>query len=91
MGVRENKVEVYLDREIRKLGGITRKWTGHAGIPDRIVLIDGTVVFVEVKTVDGRLSSVQKREHERLEGHGANVAIVYGNHGVDEFIYALKK
>ena len=91
MGVRENKVEVYLDQEIRKLGGITRKWTGHPGIPDRIVIIKGRVVFVEVKTVDGRSSSVQKREHARLEENGANVAIVYGNHGVDEFIYALKK
>lgn len=45
MGVRENKVEKYLDEQVTKLGGITRKWVspGRDGVPDRIVIKPVTV------------------------------------------------
>lgn len=92
MGVRENKVETYLDKEVTALGGLTRKWVspGRDGVPDRIVFISNIVWFVEVKTVDGVMSTAQKREHQRLMGRGARVTTVYGNAGVDEFIAELK-
>jgi hypothetical protein len=88
MGVRENKVEKYLDKEVQKLGGITRKWVspGRDGVPDRIVIIKGKVFFVEVKTTDGKLSDVQRRECDRLEDAGADVTVVYGDASVDWFI-----
>lgn len=88
MGVRENKVEKYLDSEVKKIGGITRKWVspGRDGVPDRIVIVKGQIWFVEVKTVDGRLSVAQNREHARLIEAGANVCTVYGEEGVDSFI-----
>ena len=88
MGVRENKVEKHLDSEVTKLGGITRKWVspGHDGVPDRIVILDGTVYFVEVKTTDGVLESWQEREHERLNSAGVDVSTVYGDAGVDAWI-----
>jgi hypothetical protein len=88
MGVRENKVEMYLNKEVVKLGGITRKWVcpSNDGVTDRIVIIRGLVVFVEVKTVEGRLAPVQIREHERLVEHGAKVRTVYGEGGVNDFI-----
>lgn len=88
VGTRENKVEKYLDKEVKKLGGITRKWVspGRDGVPDRIVIIKGEVWFVEVKTCEGRLTSVQAREHHRLWGCGANVRVVYGEVDVDKFL-----
>lgn len=88
MGVREAKVEKYLDTCITRLGGITRKWVSpnHAGVPDRIVILFGVVWFVEIKTVDGRLSETQKREHERLREAGANVTTLFGKDNVDQFI-----
>ena len=88
MGVRENKVETYLNTQIVKLGGVTRKWVspGRAGVPDRIVFVDAMIVFVEVKTVDGKLMTVQTREQELLRSHGAHVVTVYGESGVDAFI-----
>ena len=51
MGVRENKVEKYLDAEVNRLGGITRKWVspGRDGVPDRIIILNGHICFVEVK------------------------------------------
>lgn len=88
MGVRENKVEKYLDKQITALGGLTRKWVspGRDGVPDRICIVKSLVWFVEVKTVDGKCSPVQLREHTRLSDVGADVRVVYGEQGVDDFI-----
>ena len=88
MGVRENKVETYLDEQVIALGGITRKWVspGRDGVPDRIVILKGKVFFVEVKTVDGDFEPGQEREHERLRDAGAHVGTVYGAPGVNSLI-----
>lgn len=88
MGVRENKVETYLDDKFYKVGGLTRKWVcpGRDGVPDRICGICGHSFFVEVKSIDGELSSEQVREHVRLREVGLIVVTVYGNNGVDEFL-----
>lgn len=91
MGIRENKVETYLDQQVGEwLGGITRKWVspGRVGVPDRIVLAQGRTWFVEIKTDDGKLSVPQEREIERLRAAGADVTVVYGHTGVDDFINA---
>jgi hypothetical protein len=92
MGVRENKVEKYLDKEVVKLGGITRKWVspGRDGVPDRIVILNGKVIFVEVKTEDGKLSVRQEREHTTLRKAGARVHTVYGQSSVDMFLGVFK-
>lgn len=92
MGVRENKVEKYLDSEVTKLGGITRKWVspGRDGVPDRVCILEGVVYFVEVKTTCGKLSVVQEREHARIEATGVSVFTVYGHEGVDTFISMVK-
>ncbi len=88
LGARENKVEKYLDSEVTKLGGLTRKWVspGRDGVPDRICVINGEVTFVEVKVEGGKLSPHQYREQVRLKDAGAIVFTVYGHEGVDEFI-----
>lgn len=86
MGARENKVETYLDEQVRAFGGITRKWTSTRPVPDRIVILDGIVAFVEVKTTDGRLSGGQVREIERLSDAGGWVTVVYGHADVDQFM-----
>jgi hypothetical protein len=93
MGVRENKVEKYLDKKITELGGITRKWTspGRDGVPDRIVIIRGHIWFVEVKTTDGKLSTAQAREHERLAKAGAQVRCVWGERDVDQFAWEVEQ
>ena len=92
MGVRENKVETYLDEQVIALGGITRKWVspGRDGVPDRIVILKGQVFFVEVKVKDGKLSTAQEREHQRLRDAGANVCTVYGDDGVSNMIEDVK-
>lgn len=93
MGIRENKVERYLDDRIKELGGITRKWVspGVDGVPDRIVIISSEVIFVEIKTVDGSLSPAQMREHNRLMKHGADVRVVFGESHVDTLIEHIQE
>ena len=88
MGIRENKVERYLHDCVTALGGTSRKWTspGMRGVPDRIVIVPWGVWLVEVKTSDGKLSSDQVREHQRLTDAGDRVRTVYGHQGVDQLI-----
>jgi hypothetical protein len=90
MGIRESKVEKYLDKRIQEIGGITRKWVspGRDGVPDRIVFLTHRTILVEVKTVDGSLTAPQIAEHDRLRIY-ATVTTVYGEAGVDEFIRQL--
>lgn len=93
MGTRENKIETYLKDEIKAIGGITRKWVspGRDGVPDQIIFLDGYIFFVEVKTSDdGRLSTAQIREHDRLREAGVLVCTVYGHKGVDMFVGDIK-
>lgn len=92
-GNREGKVEKLLDRMVRDLGGLTRKWTspGHTGVPDRIVIINGRVDFVEVKTTKGKLTEYQERERKRLRAVGANVFTVRGEQGVIDYIEGLRR
>lgn len=93
MGKRESKVETYLDTEVKKLGGITRKWVcpGRSGVPDRIVIVRGIVFFVEVKTMDGTVEPWQKREMDKLNESGALTLVVRGRPGVDDFVNILDR
>ena len=92
MGARENRVEAHLDQRVKELGGVTRKWVspGRDGVPDRIVIVKGYICFVEIKTVAGRLSPVQRREIERLQNVGADVFVAHGHGGVATVIDYIK-
>ena len=83
---REHKVENLLHDEITAAGGTTRKWVGRIGEPDRIVIINGFICFVEAKTTTGSLSAHQRREHERLRSHGATVFVCRGREEVAEVV-----
>lgn len=85
MGQRERKVEECLKKRVERLNGECLKWTspGNSGVPDRLCIIPGEEIFgVEVKTYDGRLSSVQERMIERLDLAGMMVHVVYGQEDV---------
>lgn len=92
MGVREAAVEKYLHDQVTKRGGMTWKFTSpsRVGVPDRIIRLPqwpvGMVWFAEVKTEDGKLSSVQEREIERMRSLGMCVVVLYGKAEVDMFL-----
>lgn len=49
---------------------------GNAGVPDRVFIKDGRVIFVEFKKSDGALRKLQEITISILRQHGANVAVV---------------
>lgn len=76
----EKQLEQKLVTAVRGLGGIAYKFVspGHAGVPDRVVLLpEGRVVFVEVKTPKtGRLSKLQQVEISRIRSLGVECYVL---------------
>lgn len=79
----ERDAERLLVRGVKKLGGLCYKFTspGNSGVPDRVVVINGSVFFVELKKPDGKLTPLQVRQHTLLREAGATVFTL---HGMDE-------
>lgn len=87
--MRESAVERKLVNGIRKLGGMALKFVspGHAGVPDRLVLLPGgRIIFVELKTATGRLSALQLVTHINLVELGFPVRTLHGTEEVDRFL-----
>lgn len=87
--LRERDVEKRLRFGIQKLGGLCYKFTspGNAGVPDRIVILpNGEMIFVELKTEIGKISKIQNIQLKRLERHHARVKVLYGAGDVDAFL-----
>lgn len=96
--VRERDVEKYLVQEMEKLGLACIKFVPEQlpGMPDRMVLLeDGRVMWVELKTKGGRLSAIQKYRHEWLRKQGHGVWIVWDRGQVDamvrEMVYSRER
>lgn len=70
---RENKLEVYFTRRARQAGMMTFKFTspGHAGVPDRILIADGHILFVELKAPGQNPRRLQIETVRRMRLHGA--------------------
>lgn len=88
----EATIERYLRDRVKAIGGLPYKFSSpaHRGVPDRIVLYRGKVYFVEVKKDNGRLSSLQKIEHEKIREQGLDVFVVWNTEDVDIFIDMLE-
>lgn len=93
MGRRENNVENHFKKKIKELGGISYKWVspGNKGVPDQIAFIRGRALFVEIKTLDGKLEPEQIRQHNHLF-HTARVTVttLYGHDEIDLYIEEVK-
>lgn len=89
-GIRESEAEKILTCMVKRTGGRAYKWTspGNAGVPDRIVIFPGRKpVFVELKTIKGRLTKLQEAQCRRLAGLGQEVWVVHGVKGVARFFF----
>jgi Holliday junction resolvase-like predicted endonuclease len=82
----EKHIEAYLVKRVKALGGIAYKWRGHGGAADRIIVLpDGTVWFVEVKTIGGRLSALQKVFAADMARLKQKYCVLWTKEQVDEF------
>jgi hypothetical protein len=57
-----------------------------SGVPDRIVLLNNQVFFVELKTTTGTLSPRQVLVFDEIGEHGFPVHILRGYDDIQEFI-----
>jgi len=85
-----------LEKQIEKLsvqrakaeGWYSRKFSSpsHRGVPDRIFIKAGVVVFIELKTATGKVSKLQQKELEDLNNHGVHAVVC---RSVDEVMSTL--
>ena len=91
--MKESEIERWLVTQIRGMGGIADKFVspGNPGVPDRIIVMpDGKVIFVELKTEIGRLSGIQKWQRERYQKMGVDYRVVKGMKAARELVKELK-
>ena len=84
----EKDIEKLFRDEIKKAGGKAYKFTspGNDGVPDRIVMLpDGRIVFVELKTDTGKLSRLQEVQCRRIAELGQTVRVLHGLAEVRDF------
>ena len=91
--MKESSIEKRLVQQARPLGYEALKFIspGTDGVPDRIVVGHGRVIFVELKTETGRLSAIQKVQIRRLRKLGQDVRVLYGMSEVAGFLDQLKE
>ena len=77
----EKSLEQNLRREVLRLGGLCWKFTspGTAGVPDRVVILNGEVIFVELKGDHGLLSKLQKLRLKQLKEAGVKAIVCKGD------------
>jgi Holliday junction resolvase len=94
------KNETYLLRAVKGLFevygfGVVRMppsiYTSGKGIPDLLVMRDGKVWFVELKTPRGRLSPHQERFKSFCEYHGVPYIVIRSLEEAQEVIERIKK
>lgn len=87
MGKAENVVENYLRTQSKKYGCLCYKFVspGHNGVPDDIVIYNGTTTFIETKSPIGDTSAIQKVRIKEMKEHGANVRICHTRTAIDKF------
>ena len=91
VGNSEAQIERALGLAITKAGGVCWKWpaTARAGVPDRVIVYNGRVVFVEVKAEGGTLSAIQQVQHQVLQRAGAEVRTITGMTEADALVREL--
>jgi hypothetical protein len=85
----ENVIEDYLVSEVKALGGLALKLEvrSQKGWPDRLVVLQGRVLFVECKRPrGGRTSRHQRSCITRLKKLGADARVVSTMEGVDNIL-----
>jgi hypothetical protein len=90
----EKYLEPKLKREVEKLGGYCRKYKSQSrrGAPDRIVIYQGLVFFIEVKSKGRKPSPLQIEEHAAIRAAGGTVRVIDRHTALLNFIsflYAL--
>lgn len=83
---REKSVEDYLKKRCRELNVFTLKNTGMNGIPDRLLIKDNLVVFLELKRPGEKPGPLQKALIRKLRRHGVLARWADDRQKIDELL-----
>ena len=93
--MRERDIERYFVGLCQNQGWLCEKFEspGKRGVPDRIVIAGPCchVFFVELKTPTGRLSPLQRIDHERRKSRGCKVYIIRSKYEARDLIAKIRK
>lgn len=86
--MRESSIEKYLVKMVKLEGGECRKlnWIGRNGAPDRVVMLNGKTIFVELKATGKTPEPHQLREHKRMRKMKQIVVVIDSLDKVDEML-----
>lgn len=84
----EKDVEGFLKRKVTARGGLCMKFVspGLSGVPDRIMVLNGQIVFVEMKKPGGRPRPLQVRVINLLRNQGCWVEVIDSKDGVERLV-----
>lgn len=84
----EKEIEAKMRKAVRKFGGIFLKFVSpsETGVPDRIVIWKGRVIFMELKQDGEKPTARQQYVHRKLRAQGAEVRVIIGADQAREFI-----
>lgn len=88
----EREVEAYLKKAAERIGGEVRKvqWIGRRGAPDRLVMIQGHVLWVELKAPGRKPQAHQEREHKKMRKKGMLVFVIDHPDKVDALLETFR-
>ena len=84
----EATIEQYLKESVEGAEGmcIKIKSSGVRGVPDRVVILNGLTVFVELKSESGNVSRHQQRTFTAITAAGGFVFLLDSKDRVDDFM-----
>ena len=84
--MRESFIEAFLVRFVNAKGGMCLKqeWINTRGAPDRLVVLPGKLLMVELKAPGVKPEPHQLRMHERLRALGVQVEVIDSIEHVEE-------
>ena len=91
--IRESVIESYLRKQVILAGGLCWKFTspGTNGVPDRVCIMNGNIVFVELKRPGGKPRTDQIAIHKLMAIRGVATLVIDSKKQVDELVAMMKK
>lgn len=86
--VSEKALEAYLVKRVHSLGGVALKYSNpnQAGFPDRLVLLPGRTLWVELKSAGEKPRPLQIQRHEQLRSLGQEVYVADSRDKIDKLL-----
>lgn len=83
--MREKNIENYLVKQVKKLGGLCYKFIspGNAGVPDRIIVKNGKLIFMELKASGKSVRTLQRLQIDKLMKQGQIVYVADSKEKID--------